>query len=176
DLDVIPIRKGAMRDESREDEFLRAGSFGRIWSTRRSWVVPFLVAAALAGLMAVTDGWRVLQVPVTGELVMVVESHFQGGILRLLSDGKVVFVARFLGDSDDPEAFLEELGTLLDGDSRPSLDLTEGEHVLTVQVNPRGETRSYQRQIQVHIEAGGSHHLRIVTGVNGEPLPILEFD
>ena len=176
DLDVIPIRRGTMRDESREGEFPRAVSFGRIWSARRSWVVPFLVAAALAGLMAVTDAWRVLQVPVSGELVMEVESHFQGGNLRLLSDGKVVFVARFLGDSEDPEAFPEELGTLLDGDSRPFFDLAEGEHVLTVQVTPRGETRSYQKQIQVHIEGGGSHHLRIVTGVDGEPLPVLEFD
>ncbi len=176
DLDVIPIKRIMVEDRPQEDEFPRAVGHGWFWSGRRSWVIPFLVAAALAGCLAATDVWRGLQEPVPGELIMEVESHLEGGTLRLISDGRMVFKAELLGESQDQSEFAEERGTKLGRDFRPSLNLPEGEHLLTVQVNPRGETRSYQEQIQVHIQAGGSHRLRIVTGVGGDPLPTLQFD
>jgi hypothetical protein len=110
--------------------------------------------------------------PPSGSVILEVTSRLDAATLRVFSDGNLIYV----GGLSAGEGSLGGLNSAGRDGVNPSLAISSGEHVFLVNVSPRGGSRSYQEQVKVHVRAGETHRLRIVTGTGEDPIPTLKFD
>ena len=182
DLPVIPLARTA------DNPSLETGGQDDQTSVRQRMMIPprgirfhrrpgvrlLMVAAALAAAVL----WLNLPAPAPdpASVVLDVSNSLEAGTLTVLVDGQLLYVGGLTAERQEAERFGKRVAERSHERFEARVTVPSGEHVMLVRVKPEGEARSYQEQVNVHVKAGGTHRLRIITGRNGDPIPTLRFD